>query len=209
MFATECPACGARVSFQSGASILAVCEFCRSTLVRHDLNLENAGRMAELQEDGSPVQLRAEGKYRHVHFAVVGRIQIRFPSGTWNEWHLLFDDMRNGWLGEAQGNYAISFLAEVPEKIPDFQSLRAGQTLQLNGRKFQITNLDSAFCVAGEGELPFKVGTGFEAPVADMIGEGNSFATLDFSEDSPLVFLGEYVEFEQLSLTGLREFDGW
>jgi len=45
--------------------------------------------------------------------------------------------------------------------------------------------------------------------VADMIGEGNSFATLDFSEDSPLVFLGEYVEFEQLSLTGLREFDGW
>lgn len=209
MYATNCPSCGARVVFQSAASIMAICEFCRSTLVRHDLNLENVGRMAELQEDGSPMQLRAEGKYRNIHFAAVGRIQLKFGAGFWNEWHLLFDDMRSGWLGEAQGNYMVSFLTEVKESIPSFAELRVGRKIAINGNEYSITNIDSAYCVAGEGELPFRVGAGYEAPVVDLSGGSNRFATLDYSEESPLVFLGEYVEFEQLHLNGLREFDGW
>ena len=113
MKSTVCPSCGAPVQFQSAASILAICEYCKSTLVRHDLNLEDIGKMAQLQTDGSPLQLRAEGKYRGVHFGVVGRIQLRFERGLWNEWHLLFDDMRSGWLGEAQGTYAVSFVTTI------------------------------------------------------------------------------------------------
>ncbi len=46
-------------------------------------------------------------------------------------------------------------------------------------------------------------------PVADLQGDDSSFATLDYSEEPPLVFLGEYVEFDALQLSGLREFDGW
>ena len=63
--------------------------------------------------------------------------------------------------------------------------------------------------IAGEGELPFPIGAGYEAPVADLIAPENLFATLDYSEEKPLVFLGEYVDFDDLHLTGLREFDGW
>ncbi len=209
MFAVNCPSCGAKVNFQSAASIMAICEYCRSTLVRHDLNLENVGRMAELQEDGSPVQLRAEGKYRNVHFAIVGRIQLKFGAGFWNEWHLLFDDMRSGWLGESQGNYAVSFLTQVPEPVPAFAEVQVGQRIRLAGQLYSAVNKDSAFCVAGEGELPFRVGAGYEAPLIDLSGDDNRFATLDYSEESPLVFLGENMEFEQLHLSGLREFDGW
>lgn len=209
MLAVNCPACGAKVNFQSAASILAVCEYCRSTLVRHDLNLENVGRMAELQEDGSPIQLRVEGKYRNVHFGVVGRIQLKFGAGFWNEWHLVFDDMRSGWLGESQGNYTISFLTQVPEQIPAFDQLQVGQRISLAGQIYLVINKDSTYCVAGEGELPFRVGAGYEAPVIDLSGEANHFATLDYSEESPLVFLGENMDFEQLQLSGLREFDGW
>jgi len=90
----HCPSCGAPVVFQSAASVLAVCEYCGSTLVRHDLDLENVGKMAQLQADGSPLQLRAEGRYRGDSFTVVGRIQLRFEKGLWNEWHLLFNDQR-------------------------------------------------------------------------------------------------------------------
>jgi hypothetical protein len=209
MLAVNCPACGAKVNFQSAASILAVCEYCRSTLVRHDLNLENVGRMAELQEDGSPIQLRVEGKYRNVHFAVVGRIQLKYGAGFWNEWHLVFDDMRSGWLGESQGNYAISFLTQIQEQVPAFDQLQVGQRISLAGQIFTVINKDSSYCVAGEGELPFRVGAGYEAPVIDLTGDANRFATLDYSEESPLVFLGENLDFEQLQLSGLREFDGW
>ena len=51
MKSTVCPSCGAPVQFQSAASILAVCEYCHSTLVRHDLNLEDVGKMAQLQTE--------------------------------------------------------------------------------------------------------------------------------------------------------------
>src|SRR5215471_5611743 len=209
MTAVICPSCGAKVVFQSAASVLAVCEYCKSTLVRRDLDLENVGRMAELQKDGTPLQLRAEGSYCRIHFAVVGRIQLRYGQGLWNEWYLLFDDLRGGWLGEAQGTYAVSFLTEISQPLPPFEELKAGQHLIIRDRTFEVRELQSASCIGGEGELPFRVGPGYEAPVADLLGEENRFATIDYSEVPPLVFLGEYVEFDQLRLSGLREFDGW
>ena len=165
--------------------------------------------MAQLQTDGTPIQLRAEGKYRRVHFGVVGRIQLRYDQGLWNEWHLLFDDMRGGWLGEAQGTFAVSFLVQIPEPVLAFEDSVPGQKLQINGRWYEIRDAQKALCIAGEGELPFRVGAGYEAPVIDLLGEDNTFATIDYSEDSPLVFLGEYVEFDELHLSGLRPFDGW
>jgi hypothetical protein len=165
--------------------------------------------MAELQTDGTPLRLHAEGTYRQAHFAVVGRIQLRYGQGLWNEWYLLFDDLRGGWLGEAQGTYAVSFLTEISHPLPPFEELKAGQRLIIRDRTFEVRELQSALCIGGQGELPFRVGPGYEAPVADLLGEENSFGTIDYSETPPLVFLGEYVEFDQLQLSGLREFDGW
>jgi hypothetical protein len=208
-FEANCPACGAKVVFRGSASVVAVCEYCRSTLVRHDANLEDIGKMADLKADGSPLQLGSSGAYRHVHFAAAGRIQYRFEQGLWNEWYLVFDDMRGGWLGEARGNYAMSFPTEVTEALPPFAELRAGQALTIGGRSFEVVDVQQARTIAGEGELPFRVGAGYQAPVADLQGRGRSFATLDYSENPPLVFLGEYVEFDELALSGLRALDGW
>jgi hypothetical protein len=189
--------------------VLAVCDYCKSTLVRHDLDVENLGRMAELQTDGSPIQLGVEGKYRDLHFVVVGRIQLRFQQGLWNEWYLLFDDQRGGWLGEARGTYAVSFLTQVPEAMPCFEALTVGQRLILTGKLFEVINLESAWCIGGQGELPFGVGTGYAAPVADLQGASNACATLDYSEEPPLIFLGEYLDFDEFQFTGLREFNEW
>jgi hypothetical protein len=205
----NCPSCGAPVVFQSPASILAICEYCSSTLVRQDMDLENVGKMAELQKDGSPLQLRAEGRYQGKHFSVVGRMQLRFEQGFWNEWYLLFDDQHAGWLGESRGTYAVSFAAQVTKPLPSFADLRPGDSVVLQGQSYEVTDKESAFCQAGEGELPFSINAGYDAPVVDLSGEMNRFATLDYSEEPPLVFLGEYVEFEQLHLSGLREIDGW
>jgi hypothetical protein len=205
----NCPSCGATIRFQSAASVMAICEFCKSTLVRHDLNLEDVGKMAELQTDGSTLQLRVEGKYSGVHFAVIGRIQLRFEQGLWNEWYLLFDDMRNGWLGEAQGTYAISSLVQVKESIPHFEDMVVGKKLQLNRQWYEVQDVEKAVCIGGEGELPFRVGQGYVAPVVDLMGADSFFSTLDYSEVPPLVFLGKYVDFNELQLSGLRELDGW
>src|SRR5207247_239377 len=129
-------------------------------LVRHDLDIENLGRMADLKVDGSPIRLGAQGRYREVHFGLIGRIQLRYERGIWNEWHILFDDGRSGWLGEAQGTYAITFLTPAAAELPRFNELTIGRKVDLKSGVFRVANIESSTCISGEGELPFKVGAG-------------------------------------------------
>jgi hypothetical protein len=64
------------VKFTSVASLLSVCSYCGSTLIRRDLDVENLGKMAELIPDSSPLQLGVERRYRGKHFNVMGRLQV-------------------------------------------------------------------------------------------------------------------------------------
>ncbi|MDD5035726.1 MAG: DUF4178 domain-containing protein [Methylococcaceae bacterium] len=203
MKTAHCPSCGAPVEFRSSASILAICEFCRTTLMRSGEGIENLGRMAELLDDPSLIQLGVEGRYRNTHFAVIGRIQLQYPQGLWNEWYVLFDNQRAGWLGEASGQFTLTFLMPPNSPLPARASLAPGSKLELGGHEFTVTDLEEGHCIAGEGELPFRVGAGFPASTADMRC-GKVFATLDYSEDPPLWFVGEAVEFSALQFTGLR-----
>lgn len=203
----RCTSCGAPVEFRSIASVLAVCDYCQSTLVRDGKELANLGRMAELIADRSPLQRGAEGKWHGLHFALIGRIQYRYDAGLWNEWHLLFDNGRSGWLSEAGGEYVLSMPRRVTEELPRFESVHVGDDLALDGTSYRVTNLLTAECIAGEGELPFKVGGGYTAPVVDLRSEAGGFATLDYSDnpERPLVFIGESVEFNSLGWSKLRE----
>jgi len=204
-----CPSCGASVRFASAQSVLAVCGYCRATLIRHDVNVENVGTMAALVEDSTPLQLGAEGVWRGTHFAVVGRLQVRWERGGWNEWYCLFDDGRPGWLGEASGEYSVSFETTVPEPLPAWESLRPGVTVTLGGVGYEVTDARRAKVVGGEGELPFRVGAGWPTAAADLRNATARFATVDYSDEAPKLYLGEVVEFPALALRGLRELEGW
>lgn len=203
-----CPSCGAPVVFQSAASLYAVCGFCRSTLLRQGTNLENLGRMAELLADSSLLQLGSEGVYKGVHFALVGRIQLKYEAGLWNEWHLLFDDQKSGWLSDANGDYLLSFLTPPQGEIPPFAELAPEDGLTLAGRRWAVTNKDDALCIAGEGELPFAFafGSGYPAQLVDLRAADGSqgFASIDYSETPPLFFVGESLPFKGFRFTNLR-----
>jgi len=207
-FSANCPACGAPVVFKSSASFHGVCEFCRSTVVRHGGKLENLGRMADLIEDASPIQIGAEGQYRGVHFAVIGRIQLRYAAGVWNEWHLLFDDMRGGWLSDAGGEYLISFLKAPGAALPEFATLMPNDELKLAGRDFVVTDIEEAMCISGQGELPFAFGAGYPAQLVDLRTTDEAaaaFASIDYSETPPLFFVGESLPFAVFKFANLRD----
>ena len=204
MKTANCPTCGAQVTFRTVASIMAVCEYCRSTLIRSGDDVENIGKMAELLEEASLAQLGTEGKYKGMHFAVIGRVQVQYAQGVWNEWHLLFDNQRSGWLSDANGDYTVTFLSKVPEPLPALADLTAGMEVTLNGEPFTVTDIEHGKCIAGAGELMFKVGAGFEAPSADLRSARN-FASIDYSEETPLLFLGASVDFADLQFANLRE----
>lgn len=195
----SCPSCGAPVEFHSAHSVMAVCGYCQSTLVRHDVNLEDIGKMAALVEDASPIRRGMAGRYKGRAFSVIGRIQQQYEAGYWNEWYLLFDDQREGWLSEGSGQFYLTFAADNPEIIPPFSQIKVGMNLKLGGQFLTVTNLENARCVAGEGELPFKVGAGFEAPAVDLRND-KTFASIDYSDQTPRLYLGEAVELPSLKL---------
>jgi len=60
-----------------------------------------------------------------------------------------------------------------------------------------------------EGELPFKFYGKERFTFADLRSVGKPFGTIDYSEDPPLLFLGECVDFDELQLKNLRQFEGW
>jgi PfaD family protein len=57
----SCPSCGAPLRFRGATSVVAVCGFCKATVVRDGVNLENIGKQAELLEDHSPIRIGAAG----------------------------------------------------------------------------------------------------------------------------------------------------
>jgi hypothetical protein len=160
--------------------------------------------MAEVIEDASPLQLGTQGRYKGVHFALIGRIQYRYASGAWNEWYCLFDDQRTGWLSDATGSYLMTFLRRSGG-LPPLDQLQVGRAAQLDGRRFEVANVERAHVIAGQGELPFKVGAGWEAVFVDLRGDDERFATLDYSEDPPLLFVGEQKPFESFKFANMRD----
>ena len=210
MTSVSCPSCAAPVRFACAQSLLAVCAYCRATLTRRDLDVERVGTMAALIEDPGPLQLGAEGVWSGSHFALVGRLQVRWQSGRWNEWYCVFDDGRAGRLGDAAGEYSVSFPATVPEPLPTWESLKPGARVSLGGIDYEVTDLREAEVVGGEGELPVRVDAGSRIASADLRTTTAGFATLDYGDGAaPRLYTGEIVQLADLRLRGLREPDRW
>ena len=74
-YRAPCPGCGAPVEFRSAQSTHAVCGYCQSTVVRQGEVLSRIGKMAELFDDHSPLQLFATGTYQKRNFTLIGRLQ--------------------------------------------------------------------------------------------------------------------------------------
>src|SRR6266704_4578344 len=107
----NCPNCGAPIKFLWSSAVQTTCEFCHSILVRRDLDLERVGEIADLPPDSSPLQISSEGVYGGKPLVVVGRILYEYEQGGWNEWHVVFNDGKSGWLSDAQLEYDVSCLA--------------------------------------------------------------------------------------------------
>lgn len=206
---SNCPSCGAPVKFAWSSAVQTACPFCKSILVRHDVDLEKVGEVADLPEDASPIQIMTSGQVDNLAFTVIGRIRYEWAQGGWNEWHLLFNNQRSGWLSDAQLEYAVSMVAAPPVKFPEAKQIKRGQAYQFNGAEFVVTHKTKARYIGFEGELPFRTDDRSEMVFADLRTTDGRFATIDYSEDPPLFFAGRFVTFDELRLQGLREFEGW
>ena len=208
-----CPNCGATIEFRWSGAVQTICPYCKAVLVRRDLDLEKVGMVSDLPPTASPIQLGTEGKFEGDAFVVVGRIVYQYERGGWNEWHLRTMRNESAWLSDAQGDLAISRPASQPGALPAAADLKVGQSYAIDGALFRVASLTRARYAGVEGELPFTTWDRSESLFADLDTDGAGdqlrFATIDYSDDRPVAYVGRYVELEQLAARNLRRFDGW
>ena len=198
----NCPACGAPVNFTSGASVVVVCEFCRSVVARTDRALEDLGKVAEVMDTGSPLDLGARGQYKGVGFILTGRTQLGHQAGgRWDEWYATFSNGWLGWLAEAQGRFYMTFEQAYPGgPAPAFQQLQPGQPLPNSPHKLVVAETGRATYLSAKGEIPYALRPGQQYNYADLQGPNKVFGTLDYSEAAPVYFLGQEVTLDDLGL---------
>ena len=204
-----CPSCGAPVSFRWAQAVQTTCEYCKSLLVRHDVNLELVGRQAAFPATPSPIQLGVQARWGAHTIDVIGRLTYEWARGRWNEWYCRVSDGGEAWLGDAQLEYTITRAVASDTPLPDPSTLEAGARLRAAGRTFVVSGLTQAQYVGTEGELPFSTAGYGLCWFADLLGTDGSFATLDGSSTPPTLYVGDPVRWRDLRATGARTFEGW
>jgi len=211
----SCPNCGAELRFRSTALPVKVCDFCRSTIVRHGDALELAGTAAVVPDDVSPIQIGTTGRDGTRRFEVIGRVRWRWSDGAWNEWLLLFGDGGHGWLGEASGRFmllaeqgVIASYSDLPDLIRQDRVI-VGYDVTIDDVQYQVNDARHVTCIGSEGELPFAAPAGLEALSVDLLRGDGRCASVQREGDAISVYTGRYVTLAELAPRNLRAIEGW
>ncbi len=196
----NCPSCGGLVEFRIGSSFVTVCEFCQTAVARTDRGLEDRGKVIDLLDSASPLDLYLEGKYGESRFQIVGRTQIKHGAGgVWDEWYCAFDSGHWGWLSEAQGRFYMSFASEMPQ-APAYQQLGPGMPLPNVGGGMVVAEIGIAQTLGAKGEIPYLLEPGKSYSYADLSGQEGAFGTIDYGDAPPTFYLGKEVTLAELGI---------
>lgn len=190
----DCPSCRAPVEFRPGAGAVKVCDFCQTVVAREGAHLESLGKVAELVDTESPLKVGLSGRYSGSPFTVVGRLQKSNGGGTWDEWYLRFEDEREAWLAESEGEWKLLFpmVNVAPPKVSALQVLGS---FTLREKTFVVEERNSAVTVSAEGELPTY---NARHDYVDATGPKGVFCTLDEAEGTVEAFVGSFVTLKAL-----------
>ncbi|RZI88728.1 MAG: DUF4178 domain-containing protein, partial [Variovorax sp.] len=204
-YRAPCPGCGAPVEFRSAQSTFAVCPYCQSTVVRQGETLARVGKMAELFDDFSPLQLFAAGRIQDKPFTLVGRLQYAYDGGRWTEWIAQLDGERTATLSEDNGAFVFSLPLALQQPAPPPGELRVGATTAINGQSYTVASNEQVALVSAQGELPRLPELGRKFAVVELRNEKGLVLSLDYDTSPPTATLGRSVQLDDLQLTGLRD----
>ena len=208
-YRAPCPGCGAPVEFKSAQSTHAVCGYCQSTVVRSGDVLTRLGKMAELFDDHSPLQLFASGRItldgKEQPFTLIGRLQFKSDAGVWTEWVAFLEDGSTASLGEDNGSYVFTRKIDPGRELPEASRFRLGATTAINGKSYSVAYSGSAQLVSAQGELPQLPPLGQPFDMVELRSADGEVLSIDYGHTPPSVERGRSVLLEDLKLQGLKD----
>ena len=193
------------MEFRAAQSTHAVCGYCQSTVVRQGDVLSRIGKMGELFDDHSPLQLFATGTYEKRHFTLIGRLQYKTAEGTWAEWNALFDDGSCGWLAEDNGAYVFTQPDTLQRNMPPADRYVLGKQVGVNGKPFSVASNVSAMLISAQGELPKLPPLGQAFDVVELRSASGEVLSIDYTATPPVVSQGKAVLLDDLAFKGLKD----
>ncbi len=197
-----------------------MCGYCQSTVVRDGETLKRIGKMAELFDDHSPLQLQTSGTWNGQAFTLVGRLQYKYGEGTWTEWHAVLADGSSAYLSEDNGAYVFTTAQAVQQAVPEAERFRVGATTAINGKSYTVASNQAVQLIAAQGELPRLPGLGAQHAMVELRSQNGAallsgataqlhaaeeVLSIDYSTQPPAVSKGVAVLLEDLKLTGLHD----
>lgn len=202
-----CSFCGAPVELKSPASVMAVCSYCKSTLLRDGDSLRRVGQTSDVFHDHSPLSLGCTGRWQARSFVAVGRVQWSAPDeagrpdgSRWTEWNLLFDDGRTAWLSEDNGTCVVTESVTPCPPVPQPKALTPGASVSLLGTSWTVTWNVQAECVAAQGELSRRPDFGHRQPLVELRNPAGEVMALEWAPEGPEAYRGQSVALADLGL---------
>jgi hypothetical protein len=149
--------------------------------------------------------LGLRGHWNTVTFEIVGRAQYQHAAGgRWDEWYAHFSDGHWGWIAEAQGRFYLTFHERPESALPKYEALPVAAQLTLKDASFTVAEKGIASAASAAGELPYRLVPAAQHAYADLAGPDQRFATIDYSDDPPSLYLGREVTLAELGLASAR-----
>ncbi len=184
-----------------------VCNYCQYVVARTSHGLQAQGRMADLLDIPTPLQLGVTGSWGQKPFEVAGRLQMDragAPGAPWQEILLRFlDDESSTWVAYAQGRWYATNEIAPSGQLPAFESLRPGGHVDLGEHgPWVVQEIAQRRIVSGEGELNDVPKPGVSTRYADISAQGGRFGTIDYGDGTgpPVLYLGRQFDPAQLTL---------
>ena len=220
---TNCPKCGKPVVFYGDFAMSSICTGCGTIVRRPGRDETIAGGAAEqlakwpeppqigdLPQGDSPLEFGMKGHYQGHDFQIRGVVRLQHDAGGfWDEWYLLFDDGRWGWLAEVQQRLFLTFSIDLKgaAKIPAFNEIawNSGSCLRAGDPPMKVAEKGNGRPVAARGEIPYDLEPQTDYRYADLSGPGGRFATIDYGDATPAVYYGKEVHLADLNLPHRHE----
>lgn len=198
----NCPQCGAALPRTFRHAKLTVCEFCDSTIYLEDDAVRLAGTQSVLPDAPSLLRLQTPFTYHHSTYLPVGHIRYQYPNGYWDEWWVMDGSGRGVWISVDEGDFAFEHPITLEQTPPRLPLLRLGETVTLDGKDWQVTELDKAKCQGFRGELPEIITQGETFAYAHLSAAGSALMTLEYHNEGITAYRGKWVDPFEIKIDG-------
>ena len=190
----NCPNCGSPLNLKNAArSRSVVCPACNSQI---DLTaaqyrvLGNVG--SRLAPKLRQFTVGMTGSLLGEPHEIIGRVVYRDNEGyTWDEWLLLSAAGAYHWLSDDEEEGMVAWHGFTPSQPVDPNSVRDGQTINLNGVAAHVTEVTHATIAYLEGELTWKASKGDSMRALDAAGPGGEMFSIEWTADEIEFYQGQ------------------